>query len=146
MPSSAADVPAAGAVAARCYAIAKLNNVTNLSFFDICATTSCQVYNPARINLTYTDPAVYYTDNWVVLNSAGVIPSTEYSAENNSIGYSCGDSWTQPTGGCIFDPVCAGEVRYGHGRGMCQWGSSTHILPVCFIRPASAPASGPLPQ
>lgn len=112
----------AGAVAARCYAIARLNNAGGNSTSDICATTSCQVYNPTRIH-SLTDAAVYFTDNWVVL-SGGAVPSTEYSAENNSIGSSCGDSWTQPSGGCIFDPVCTGEARYGHGRGMCQWGSA----------------------
>ena len=56
----------AGAVAARCYAIAKLNAVSGTSTYDICATTSCQVYNPANIN-SRTDTAVNYTDNWVVL-------------------------------------------------------------------------------
>jgi len=35
----------AGAVAARCYAIAKLNAAAGNSTYDICATTSCQVYN-----------------------------------------------------------------------------------------------------
>lgn len=113
----------AGAVAARCYAIAKLNGVSGTSTNDICGTTSCQVYNPAKINVAYTDPAVYFTDNWVVISSGGTIPSTEYSAENNSLLFPCGDGWTQPTGGCIFDPVCAGRTRSGHGRGMCQWGT-----------------------
>jgi hypothetical protein len=111
----------AGAVAARCYAIAKLNAVSGTSTYDICDTTSCQVYNPANIG-SRTDTAAYYTDNWVVL-SGSAIPSTEYSSQNNSIGFSCGDGWTQPTGGCIFDPVCLGKARYGHGRGMCQYGS-----------------------
>jgi hypothetical protein len=112
----------AGAIAARCYAIAKLNAVSGTSSNDICATTSCQVYNPANIN-SRTDTAANYTDNYVVLTSSGAVPSTEYSAEDNSLGYSCGDGWTQPTGGCTFDPVCAGQTRSGHGRGMCQWGS-----------------------
>jgi hypothetical protein len=111
----------AGAVALRCYAIAKLNAASSTSTYDICATTSCQVYNPVNIN-SRTDTAVSFTDNWVVL-SGTAIPSTEYSAQNNSLGFSCGDGWTQPTGGCIFDPVCAGKTRSGHGRGMCQWGT-----------------------
>jgi hypothetical protein len=111
----------AGAVALRCYAIAKLNDVSGTSAYDICATTSCQVYNPTNIN-SRTDIAASYTDNWVVL-SGGAVPSTEYSSQNNSLGFSCGDGWTQPTGGCIFDPVCLGKARYGHGRGMCQYGT-----------------------
>ena len=116
----------AGAVAVRCYAIAKLNGVTGTSSYDICATTSCQVYNPANSS-SFTDAAVNYTANWVVVNSSGTISSTEYSAENNSLGNSCGDSFTEPstTGPvCIYDPVCTGETRSGHGRGMCQWGSA----------------------
>ncbi len=111
----------AGAVATRCYAIAKLNAASGTSTYDICDTTSCQVYNPVNIN-SRTDTAANYTDNWVVLSGL-VILSTEYSAQNNSLGFSCGDGWSQPTGGCLFDPVCAGTTRSGHGRGLCQWGS-----------------------
>ena len=111
----------AGAVALRCYAIAKFNAALGTSAYDICGTNTCQVYNPAKID-SRTDTAVYFTDNWVVLSGTN-IPSTEYSAQNNSLGFTCGDGWTQPTGGCIFDPVCAGKTRSGHGRGMCQWGS-----------------------
>ncbi len=113
----------AGAVAVRCYAIAKLNAAGNASTYDICATTSCQVYNPSKIN-SLTDRAVTYTENYVVVTSGGVIPSTEYSAENNQLGLSCGDGFTAPSGGCLYDPVCAGEAKYGHGRGMCQWGTA----------------------
>lgn len=112
----------AGAVAIRCYAIAKINNASATSTYDICGTTSCQVYNPANFN-SLTDRAVDYTTDWVLL-SGTTIASTEYSAENNSLGYTCGDGFTQPTSGCLYDPVCAGEARYGHGRGMCQWGSA----------------------
>ncbi len=59
----------AGAVAARCYAIAKLNNASGTSTYDICDTTSCQVYNPANIH-SRTDTAAAYTDNWVVLSGS----------------------------------------------------------------------------
>jgi hypothetical protein len=116
----------AGAVAIRSYAIAKLNGVSSSSAFDICGTTSCQVYRP-DISSSLTDTAVNYTANWVVLNSLGSIFSTEYSAENNSLANSCGDGFTEPstTGPvCIYDPVCSGETRSGHGRGMCQWGTA----------------------
>lgn len=113
----------AGAIAVRCYAIAKINGVTASSLYDICATTSCQVYKPANIN-SLTDRAVNFTENYVVVNSSGTIPSTEYSAENNQLGQSCGDGFTAPTSGCLYDPACAGETEYGHGRGMCQWGTA----------------------
>jgi hypothetical protein len=112
----------AGAVAARCYAIAKLNgSAPGNTNYDICATTSCQVYGSTTS--ANTDTACNFTLNWVVI-SGGAIPSTEYSAEDNSLGFGCGDGYTQPTGGCTFDPVCSGETRAGHGRGMCQWGTA----------------------
>ena len=112
----------AGAVAVRCYAIEKINAAGGSSTYDICGTTSCQVYRP-ELSHSLTDTACDFTANYVVINSSGVIPSTEYSAEDNSLGFSCGDGYTQPTGGCTFDPVCSGETRAGHGRGMCQWGT-----------------------
>lgn len=115
----------AGAVAIRTYAIGFINNPST-STYDICGTTACQAYvHTAGNSLTTT--AVNYTANWVMVQpGAGRIgfKITEYSAENNSLGFSCGDGYTQPTGGCIYDPVCTGETRFGHGRGMCQWGTA----------------------
>ncbi len=116
----------AGAVAVRCYAINRINAASGTSAYDICATTSCQVYNPANSS-SFTDAAINFTAPYVLITAAGAISSTEYSAENNSLGNSCGDGFTEPstTGPvCIFDPVCSGETRNGHGRGMCQWGSA----------------------
>lgn len=113
----------AGAVAVRTYAIGYLNNPRG-STYDICATTSCQVYGSSTS--TYSDTAVNFTADYVAVNSAGAIPSglTEYSAENNQAGLACGDGFTAPSGGCLYDPVCSGEALYGHGRGMCQWGTA----------------------
>lgn len=115
----------AGAVAIRCYAIAAINSATTTSAYDICGTSACQVYNPYKIH-SLTDAAVYYTLDWVLLNGLS-IARTEYSAENNSLGpdsYPCADGFTAPTGSCLYDPICAGQTRYGHGRGMCQWGTA----------------------
>ena len=53
----------AGAVAVRCYAIVKLNGATSTSAYDICGTTSCQVYNPT-LTSALTDSAVNFTANW----------------------------------------------------------------------------------
>jgi hypothetical protein len=116
----------AGAVALRTYAIGYINN-PKTSTYDICATTSCQVYGTTTSS--YSDTAVNFTANYVEINSSGTIPSglTEYSAEDNSLANSCGDGFTEPstTGPvCLYDPVCAGEARNGHGRGMCQWGTA----------------------
>jgi hypothetical protein len=112
------------AVALRTYAIGFINNPYDPNS-DICGTTTCQAYNPTASS-SQTTAAVNNTVNWV-MNQPGAtrigFKLTEYSAENNSLGFSCGDGYTQPTGGCLYDPVCAGETRFGHGRGMCQWGT-----------------------
>jgi hypothetical protein len=112
----------AGAVVVRSYAINRLQTVGLNSTYDICASTACQVY---RANSSFnTTNATAQTAGYVVTSSAFLIQGTEYSAENNSLGSGCGDGNTAPTGGCISDPVCLGETRNGHGRGMCQWGSA----------------------
>jgi hypothetical protein len=113
----------AGAVALRTYAIGYVNQPSTATY-DICATTSCQVYNPA-VSSSRTDLAVNQTAGFVMINSSAAIPRglTEYSSENNQLGMACGDGFTAPTGGCLADPVCTGEPEFGHGRGMCQWGS-----------------------
>lgn len=115
----------AGAVAIRTYAIGFINNPAN-SAYDICGTTSCQVYNHTASD-SRTTAAANATANYAMIQSGATrigFKITEYSAENNSLGFSCGDGFTQPAGGCIFDPVCTGEARFGHGRGICQWGTA----------------------
>jgi hypothetical protein len=115
----------AGAVAVRTYAIGFVNNPSSATY-DICGTTACQAYNPTAGN-SLTTAAVNFTANYV-MNQPGAariaFKLTEYSAENNSLGFSCGDGFTQPNSGCLADPVCTGETRFGHGRGMCQWGTA----------------------
>ncbi|HLS28864.1 MAG TPA: SpoIID/LytB domain-containing protein, partial [Opitutales bacterium] len=113
----------AGAVAIRTYAIGFVKNPRDAQY-DICGTAVCQVYGSRENSLT--DAAVNATSYYVMVNSSGRITFklTEYSAENNSLGFSCGDGFTSPTGGCLADPVCAGQERYGHGRGLCQWGTA----------------------
>jgi hypothetical protein len=114
----------AGAVAIRTYAVGFVNTPRGADH-DICAWTACQVYNP---NLTdsRSTRAVDFTAGCVMVNANNAIPRglTEYSAENNQLGMPCGDGFTAPTGGCLADPVCTGESEFGHGRGMCQWGSA----------------------
>jgi len=113
----------AGAVAVRTYAVGYVNSPRGTNH-DICSTTSCQVYDPTRSS-TFTDRAVDFTSGCVMINANNAIPRglTEYSAENNQLGMPCGDGFTAPTGGCLADPVCSGEPEFGHGRGLCQWGS-----------------------
>jgi Putative Ig domain/Stage II sporulation protein len=113
----------AGAVAVRCYAINRLNNRDPDGTHDICGSSDCQNFNVNKSNED-TDKAVEYTAGCVLLNASGNIAGTEYSSENNSKDRGdCGDGFTAPSGGCLYDPVCVGRGRVGHGRGMCQWGS-----------------------
>lgn len=115
----------AGAVAIRTYAIGFINNPANAAY-DICGTTTCQAYSPTASD-SRTTAAVNFTANHVMIQPGATrigFKITEYSAENNSLGFSCGDGFTQPTGGCLADPVCTGEIRFGHGRGLCQWGTA----------------------
>ncbi|MGZ5567205.1 MAG: carboxypeptidase regulatory-like domain-containing protein, partial [Limisphaerales bacterium] len=124
----------AGTVAVRCYAIARVNGRGPTTDYDICGDSNCQNFK-ATSSSTSTDRAVDYTYGYVVVNANGNVPSTEYSAENNSLGKPCGDGFAEPTSGCLYDPICAGHDRSGHGRGMCQrgterWGGGGNGYPV----------------
>ncbi|HJQ80575.1 MAG TPA: SpoIID/LytB domain-containing protein, partial [Lacipirellulaceae bacterium] len=114
----------AGAVAVRTYAVGYVNFPRGADH-DICSTTSCQVYNP-NVSSSFTDRAVDFTAGCVMINANNAITRglTEYSAENNQLGMACGDGYTASVGGCLADPVCIGESEFGHGRGLCQWGSA----------------------
>ncbi len=115
----------AGAVAIRTYAIGFVNNPSSATY-DICGTTSCQAYNHLASD-SRTTAAVNATVNYAMIQPGATrigFKLTEYSAENNQLGMACGDGFTAPTGGCLADSVCAGETEYGHGRGMCQWGTA----------------------
>lgn len=115
----------AGAVAIRTYAIGFVNSPDDVNY-DICGTTSCQAYINTASD-SRTTAAVNATANWVMFKPGATrigFKLTEYSAENNQLGMACGDGFTAPTGGCLYDPVCTGESEFGHGRGMCQWGTA----------------------
>lgn len=113
------------AVAIRTYAIGFINNPYNANY-DICGSTTCQAYNHTA-NSSQTTAAVNNTANFVMIQPGATrigYKLTEYSAENNQLGMACGDGYTAPNSGCLADPVCTGESEYGHGRGMCQWGTA----------------------
>lgn len=113
----------AGSVAVSGYAINRINTRAADSTHDICGTSDCQNFDPGDSS-TATDAAVDYTINCVMVDSNNKAALTEYAAENNSLGLPCGDGYTAPYGGCLYDPLCAGKARDGHGRGMCQRGSN----------------------
>jgi uncharacterized protein YqfB (UPF0267 family) len=96
-------------LAIRTYAAAWIAKGGKYDCADLCDTTYSQVYQDA----TYpkTNDAVDATKGLAIAEQ-GQLVFAEYSAEN-------GD----PTKFAVSDPVCAGKTLYGHGRGMCQWGS-----------------------
>jgi len=115
----------AGSVGIRSYSSWYAYNPISSSY-DICSTTCCQVYQNST-NST-ASAAIDVTDGYAV-KSGNNVARSEYSAENNDYNptTSCGNGRTGPntTGtSCISDPVCTGRSRFGHGRGMCQWGTA----------------------
>ncbi|WP_207622445.1 carboxypeptidase regulatory-like domain-containing protein, partial [Niastella koreensis] len=110
----------AGAVAYRTYgAWYVLHPVA--SSFDIASTTCNQVWQSDQS--TSCINAASATAG-IVLVKSGAIFRAEYAAENNNAGCGDGYSGTGSAWPCISDTRCAGYAKNGHGRGMCQWGSS----------------------
>lgn len=111
----------AGTVSVRSYGISFVYSPAT-STYDICDTTSCQVY--AGTTTANGTQAALDTTAYVLTTTTGAVARSEYSAENNNAG--CGDGFTGTgsTWPCIADPVCAGFSTNGHGRGLCQWGSA----------------------
>lgn len=90
--------------------------------YDICDNACCQVWDGDDIYQSCITAA--HITNGILLEKNGTYARSEYSAENNDCG--CGDGYagTGTTWPCIYDPLCAGHSCFGHGRGMCQWGTS----------------------
>ncbi len=90
--------------------------------YDICNTTYCQVWDGSDVY-----QSVYYAAEitaGIMLSMDGTVARSEYSAENNNCG--CGDGYAGDGTywPCVSDTICRGHSCFGHGRGMCQWGSS----------------------
>lgn len=104
----------AGAIAIRTYAANWVAAGGKYTCADLDDTTASQVYKDERFAVTNT--AVDATaSTYVMKNGAPIF--AEYSAENG-----------HPTATGISDSVCAGQTRFGHGRGTCQWGSQRWAL------------------
>ena len=128
----------AGAIAYRSYGSYYVDHPRNPNY-DICSTTCCQV-NDADTSAS-TNSAVDYTAG-ILLERNGAIFRSEYSAENNNFncGVSgcsnsycgqCGDGFAGSPGAnwpCVEEPLDAGRNCFGHGRGMCQWGTQRWAL------------------
>lgn len=124
----------AGAVAYRSFGAWHVAHPKSTNY-DICSSTCCQV-NDSDTS-TATSNATVDTAG-IVLVANDEIFRSEYAAENNSWddtadGKTCSNNDRSCGNGnagspaanwpCLPDSVCTGKGCYGHGRGMCQWGS-----------------------
>ena len=105
---------------------------------DLDDTTNSQVYRDDRV--ARASAAVDTTRGQGIVRSGSLV-SGEYSAENGN-----------PTADGVSDALCAGRAVYGHGRGMCQWGSQRwatdgrdHVWIATHYWPGSAVEGGTPP-
>jgi hypothetical protein len=105
----------AGAIAIRTYAWYWVAAGGKYTCADIDDTTSSQVYKDARN--AKASAAVDITAGQVVTSATGAPVFAEYSAENSD-----------PTKDGVSEPHCTGKALFGHGRGMCQWGTQRWAL------------------
>lgn len=99
----------AGAIAIRTYAASWIASGGKYTCADLDDTTASQVYKDETFAVTNT--AVDATASTFVMKNGSPV-FAEYSAENGN-----------PTAQGISEPLCAGQTRFGHGRGACQWGT-----------------------
>ncbi|MGO4775957.1 SH3 domain-containing protein, partial [Lysobacter sp. 2RAB21] len=126
---------AAGAVAYRTYGAYFVAHPIS-SRYDICNTTSCQVFNSDSVSAPVA--AAKATKGVILSRDGRSAAFSEYSSENNAWddpgdGLSCvnndlscgnGNNGSPRNGWpCLSDEVGRGRGCFGHGRGMSQWGT-----------------------
>ena len=109
IPSWTDESLRAGSIAARSYAWGWILSGGKYDCADLDDTTRSQVYKDDRNSRA---SGLVDTTRGVGIIRNGQIVTTEYSAEN-------GD----PTAFGVAEPLCTGRELFGHGRGMCQWGT-----------------------
>ncbi|MEO7659385.1 MAG: carboxypeptidase regulatory-like domain-containing protein [Pyrinomonadaceae bacterium] len=112
----------AGAIAFRSYAVYHIYHPLTANY-DICNTTSCQVMDPTDSHVNTDNATAQTTGSIVVDSTRNNSFFAEYSAENNNGGCTDGFTGNNVLWPCLSDPVDTGQTFFGHGRGMCQWGS-----------------------
>ncbi|MCC7538731.1 MAG: hypothetical protein IT379_21070 [Deltaproteobacteria bacterium] len=131
----------AGSLAIRTYAWNWIARGGKYDCADLDDTTRSQVYRDDRNDRA---SAAVDTTRGSGITRGGTLVSGEYSAENSD-----------PTADGVSDPLCTGRELFGHGRGMCQWGSqrwaldgrdhvwiATHYWPGSGIEGGAPPVPG----
>src|SRR5690606_3986149 len=131
-PSWHGEALRAGAIAARTYAVSWALRGGRWDCADVDDGTVTQVYRGDRA--APADEAIDATAGMVVVRNEAII-STEYSAENSD-----------PTEHGVAEPTCTGTARFGHGRGMCQWGTQRWAIGECANPPCDFGALGSAPK
>lgn len=116
-PSWKPEALKAQAVAARTYAEYRKKHPKHEGC-DLCNSTCCQVMGPNTD--PRTDKAVKDTEG-IVITRQGQIINAEYSAN-------CGGKTESGVSCQCWEISPHGKERYGHGRGMCQWGAQVRAL------------------
>ncbi|MEH6417759.1 SpoIID/LytB domain-containing protein [Pseudomonas sp. CGJS7] len=126
---------AAGAIAYRTYGAYFVAHPIS-SRYDICNTTSCQVFKTDSFSATVA--AAKATKGVILSRDGRTAAFSEYSSENNawdntSDNLSCSNNDLSCGNGkngsprnnwpCLSDSVGKGKACFGHGRGMSQWGT-----------------------
>ncbi len=132
IPSWHPEALRAGAIAARTFAVRWALRGGRWDCADVDDGTVTQVYRDDRN--ARANEAVDATSAMVVTRDGQVI-STEYSAENSD-----------PTAHGVAEPTCTGTDRFGHGRGMCQWGTHRWASSICANPPCDFGALGDAPK
>jgi hypothetical protein len=108
------DSHKAGAIAIRSYAAWWVNAGGKYDCADVCDTTATQAYGEG--GHAAAELATEATTGLFIVEEGSVV-FAEYSAENSD-----------PTAYGVSEPYCTGLDVYGHGRGMCQWGTQRWSL------------------
>ncbi len=124
----------AGAIAYRSYGVHYINNPATAAY-NISGTTCHQAYDSS--SSSQSRHATRFTHSVVLSRDGITVFRSEYSSENNALlgGMSCPNPDLSCGAGkcgspsrnwpCLVDhPNCSARPCFGHGRGMCQYGSS----------------------
>ncbi|MEZ4327449.1 MAG: SpoIID/LytB domain-containing protein [Polyangiales bacterium] len=132
IPSWHEEALRAGAIATRTYAVRWAERGGRWDCADVDDGTVTQVYRDTH---TVAGDAAVQATLGLVVTRDGAIITTEFSAEN-----------TDPTAFGVDDPTCTGTTRFGHGRGMCQWGTQRWANGTCANAPCDFGAFGAEPK